>query len=506
VALGIAPSPARAHHVAGGSEVDPEVRQWLGARTVKVLVAADRAEIVRVDPAQIARPAGAKSPPNVGGYPMVGQPRALSSALLEDFRDVLLDRTTHDIPPPNVYSGKLCGPIKPGVALRFWAKADTARRAPLEILLCFFCDDLLVVGQSGYAQSMTPGALALLRLSAAALPDVAELEEMLARGSQESARERLFDSLFPADIQLAMRGDSMGGEKEWQTDASAVQLRARFPPPELVRLIARALALKDGNSFLLDRRTQVVVGAVRGLTDAQLLAGLQAIRGDQLALAGASELFRHGLGDRLPPEVRAEWLPLLTEAALVQEGNAPRCSLALSLGSYGAKGVTLLLKLRRAEIVFPRTTAAAWTHRDDPSPSACALLALVRADPTKAADELRNWHPGEPLDIAVARIVGAALGEGDVADAGLFKTESTMVALATLEVYRTHPTVAGVDVLVGEAIGHRYGLVRERAAKVFTALTGFDLGATPEDDRPSQAQTWWKAHRDTWRPPAAKPR
>jgi hypothetical protein len=127
-------------------------------------------------------------------------------------------------------------------------------------------------------------------------------------------------------------------------------------------------------------------------------------------------------------------------------------------------------------------------------------------DRAKAAGEARDWRPSDPLDAAVARVARAQLGDGDVADPALFKTKSTVLAIATLDAYRAHPSAAAVDVIIQEAVGHDYGDVRERAAKVFEALTGLALLASPEDQRVKLARTWWKEHRESWRPPAAPPR
>jgi hypothetical protein len=504
VAIAVPPLPARSESDLA-RRVDPRVRGWLGKKTVDAIAGAERGEIVRVDPKPIDRSgAGKAPPPNVGGYPIIGKARPLDHQLLEAFQKLLLDRRTHDIPPPGVGMGKLCGPIQPGVALRFWSKGDAGRRAPLEILLCFYCGDLLVVGPKSSPQSMSPGSNALLRLAAAGLPDFSELDEMLAKTTQDEARERLFDSMFPADIQLTMQGSVANSDRDY--DVLATQLRARFTGLELVRLSARAFGLWDAHWYAGDRRTEIVARAVKQLPAADLLAGLQAIRGDQVALAGAGALFRLGVGEQLKPEQRAEWLPTLAEAALVQEGNVPRCGLMLSLAVSGARAIPLLLKVRRGEIIFPRATGPAWSFNEEPSAAACALLALVRVDRAKAAGEARDWRPSDPLDAAVARVARAQLGDGDVADPALFKTKSTVLPLATLDAYRAHPSAAAVDVIIHEAVGHDYGAVRERAAKVFEALTGLALLASPEDQRVKLGQTWWKDHRESWRPPTTPPR
>ena len=151
------------------SALDPEVRQWLGERRVAVLVAANRGDIVRVDPIPLKGEARA-SRPNVGGYPIVGKARRLDAVLLDMFRTTFLDGATYEFPPPGTTSMKLCGPFSPAVAVRFWGKADAGRRAPVEILLCFGCEDLMVVEPRPWPLSMTPGKSRLWRLAAAGLP------------------------------------------------------------------------------------------------------------------------------------------------------------------------------------------------------------------------------------------------------------------------------------------------------------------------------------------------
>jgi hypothetical protein len=157
------------------SDVDPELRGWLGKRVVSVLVNADRGEIVRVDPILLGREARA-SRPNVGGYPIVGKARRLDARLRDMFRTTFLDRATYDLPEPGTGMIKLCGAFAPAVAVRLWAKADAERRAPLEILLCFGCEDLMVVEPRPSPTSITPGSSRLWRMTVAGIPGFAHLE------------------------------------------------------------------------------------------------------------------------------------------------------------------------------------------------------------------------------------------------------------------------------------------------------------------------------------------
>jgi hypothetical protein len=351
---------------------------------------------------------------------------------------------------------------------------------------------------------MSPGAADLLRLAAAGLPDFTELAQMLATRTQKSAREELFEALLPADVQIALRSDAL--VKGAYADPGAL-LHARFPGRELVGLAARAFAVLDRSWDRSDKRTEMLVEAVKKLAPADKLAGLEAIRGDQVALAGAAELFYRGAFKDLKPEQRHGWGPAVVEAALIQQANVDRCSLVQAVTTAGAKSVPLLLRVRRDEIAFPRRTQPNFWRLDrDPSPAACAMLALLEADKAKAAEELRAWRPSGPLDTAVARVARARLGDGDVADPALFKLESIVVAVAALDAYRARPSAGAIDVIVQEGVGHQFGPVRDKAAKVFAALTGVVLEAPAADDRAKAAQTWWQEHRAAWRPPAGAAR
>ena len=160
IALALGPTAPRADRDRTVA-VDPQVRDWLGTKTVDALVRAGRGQIMRVDPAPLDPPArGKASPANVGGYRILGKVHALDD--IQDGGAI-----------------KLCGPIQPGVALRFWPAGDTSRKAPVEILFCFMCDDLLVVGPKPWPQSIAPGALKLLRLSISGLPEFEELRAIM---------------------------------------------------------------------------------------------------------------------------------------------------------------------------------------------------------------------------------------------------------------------------------------------------------------------------------------
>ncbi len=170
-ALAVAPRLARSE---GGParDVDPGVRRWLGKRAADAISHAVRGEIMRVDPEPLAPTArGALLPPNVGGQPIIGEVHVLDAKLLDGFRRALLDPETHAIPRPGQKVGKNTCSFEPGVALRLWPAGNTGRARPLEILLCFVCNDLLVLGPGGRPRSMSPGAARLLELSIAGLPE-----------------------------------------------------------------------------------------------------------------------------------------------------------------------------------------------------------------------------------------------------------------------------------------------------------------------------------------------
>ncbi len=499
--LAVASAPASAAAAEPARFVHDAVKRWWGAETTALLADAAWADIVRVDPDR--PPAGDKAR-HVGPYRTVGSERRLAPELVTQFTQALLDPDSYEQSSLSGRVIKLCA-FQPAVAIRFWPKPGAKPRRPVEVLLCFQCQDLATVSGAELhgGASFSPAATRLLALSAGALPEFTELADELAERQRREAGELLFASLFPPELQVRFTplfDPRLPREQEQEADGTL--LRQRIPERELVPRVTRALGLKNDSWIGGSRGTDAVFRAVGQLSDAQLVARLEALRGDPVALAGAGELLIRGLPERLTPAQRMRLLQPTIEPLLSWDLAAPRCALVNTVAGWREQGVPLLLKIFRDEIPMARPF-----RRGDREPSVetCALVALLRLDRKRAVEEMRAWHPTAPLDVAVARTMRAQLGEGDAADPALFKTRSPYVAIAALEAYRARPSVAAIDVLVAHGLADESEFqVRERAAAVFTAVTGFtpDLAAD-EDKRVAAIRAWWTDHRAGWRPPAA---
>jgi hypothetical protein len=227
------------------------------------------------------------------------------------------------------------------------------------------------------------------------------------------------------------------------------------------------------------------------------------MRGDQLALSGASQLLDGALRDRLPAEVRAAWAPALTEAALAQHPGAPACHLMSNLARRSKKAaVPLLLGALRGQIAIAAKASA--VGLDELSPAACAIAALTAADPAVARTELARWQPTAPADRLVAGTARTRLGDAGALDATLFDSHSVTVQLLALDAIEAAPTRSAMDLLVERAVGHRYVAVADRAQAIFAEMTGApttELGGLDQDQRGEWMKRWWSQHRDEWRPP-----
>jgi hypothetical protein len=499
--VSVAPSgAARAHNTWAE---DAEMRAWLGARAVDVIDGAERAEVARVEPKHLDAPGGREAPPNVGGFPLVGSFKPLAADLLEGFQGALLDRGTYEFPPPRTAVIPLCGGFQPGVALRFWPKR---KGKPVEVLLCFTCTQLAAVAGSG-ADSSTPvifrpGRLTLLRLAGAALPDFAELARMLAAEQAERARELQFESIFPPDVIIAFERVSLDSD---DGAAEAVgQLRRHVSGKALFALAARALGAKGNDLHSLDKATKALYAAVRSLSAAEVAAGLEAIRGDQVALAGAGELFfESGVARRLPEPARFAWVPTLLEALLARNANGHCAMIHFVSSRVGKPLVPLLVRVLRGQVPL-----ASWASRsfqpDEPSGAGCALMALAATDEDAARVGLATWRPASPLDALAVRAARVRLGEEGALDGALLATKSPTVSAVTLDGIEAHPSRHGLDVLAASGLdpGSGAGVGGER---VFSSLTGATTSKSDDDERLAELRAWWAAHRDAWRPPARAP-
>jgi hypothetical protein len=491
---------------AGGADAheawadDPEMRLWLGARAVDVIDGAERVEIARVEPKRLETPGAKDGPPNVGGFPLVGGFKPLEASFLEGFQHTLLERKTYSFPPPRSAIIPLCGGFQPGVALRFWRKGK-----PVEVLLCFNCSELATVSGAG-AGSLTkvlfePGRFELLRLVGAALPDPAELSTALAAEQVDRARELMFDSMFPPDVLLAF--ERVGSGRAEATEAAVAQLRQHVSGKALFVLASRALGVKGNDLHSLDGATRALYAAVRPLAPGETTAGLEAIRGDRVALAGAAELLaRSGVARELPEPTRAVWVPILLEAFLARNANGKCALILMAANRVGKPLVPLLVRILRGQVAL-----ASWMSRsfrpDEPSDAACALMALAGTDPDAAHVGLATWRPATPLDMLAVRAARVRLGDDGALDGALFATRSPTVVAVTLDGVVAHPSRRWLDVLAATGLDAATGAGAD-GERVFEALTGAKR-PTPGDYEAGVAElrAWWAAHREAWQPRAA---
>jgi hypothetical protein len=474
------------------------MRSRLGGRAVDVIDAAERVEIARVEPQRLAAPGAADAPANAGGFPLVGEFEGLGADFLEGFQRVLLDRKTYEFPPPRSAIIPLCGGFQPGVALRFWPKG---KGRPALVLLCFHCWELATVSGSaagpGARVLFQPGRLELLRLAGAALPELRELATMLAAEQGDRARELAFEAMFPPDVLAAF--DHVALDPNDGAVAAAAALRRHASGKALFVLAARALGVKGNDMHSGDRPTAALYAAVRALGPAEVAAGLEAIRGDQVALAGATELLANsGVVAALPEAVRIAWVPSLLEAFLAQNASWHCPLIRRAANRAGRALVPLLVRVLRGQAAL-----AAWPSRafrpPEPSDAGCALMALAAADEDAARVGLATWRPASPLDTLAARAARARLGDDGALDGTLLATRSPTILAVTLDAIVAHPSRRVLDVLAGNLdAGSGAGADGER---VFRALTGARIrNGDGADEAAAALRAWWTAHRDGWRP------
>lgn len=488
---------------------DPELRTFLGAHTLDVLWEAERAEIVRVDAERIEpgkdtpRPA-ADARPSLGGYPQVGAWGPLDGEIFVALQKALLDRQTYGA------SGtiKLCGGFHPGVAVRFWTKATKKKPSrSADVLLCFRCSEIASAPESPSTPVRTldiePGRLRLLELVAAALPDFEGLARTLAAERGEKARELLFESMFSPDVLLTFRREWLMTDQGKKEAVAALERHASGKA--LFVLASRALGAKANDLDGTDGPTAVLYAAVRQLSASDMLAGIEAIRGDQVALAGATELLVNaGGGKVLPAQTRAAWGPALLEAFLARNAHDHCAITRLVARRTGRPVVPLLVRVLRGQM-----PVATWPQRRppaaQPSDAGCALMALAEVDEDAARVGFATWKPSTPEDALALRAAKVRLGDDDALDASLFSAYSPTVAVVALDGIRAHPDRRGLDVLAASGLGFDSGTGME-GERTFTALTGATTSAAAEHDyerRYAELRAWWSAHRDAWRPRAA---
>lgn len=492
----------------------------VGKNAARVIVSSTRAEAYRLYDPPRGPPTLANPPKDtdvVAGYHVLGKAQSLDDLTREGFRDVLLSADSyenHDEPPSVRSAGhtRLCGGFRPGVAVRFWDPNDPHLHA--DALLCFNCSEVEFVpskaevrpahkkGETAYYNRdyFDPARTALLRLAAATFPEDPALARLLTVELDKSSSDTSFVTNFRPRSQLLLlaRGDSSYGDRKAQT----AMLRQEMADKDLLAMAARAFGARRGEWSQSDRATEIVLGAVRTIPAPALSAGLEMIAGDQVALAGAAEMYGRGALAALPLEAQRVWLPRLVEAAVAQSPRATFCLLFPPLaGLPGGAGLSLVRRAARGELP---TALRPWHLDPSPAARACALMALATADAASAREAAARWSPDVPIAATAVRAVRYRLGDDRALEASLLTSPSKAILNFVLAGIRARPTRAALDLLVAKGLLDESGSRSREGEETFAAVTGFSFSAladAPDEARARAAQTWWAEHAGTWQPP-----
>jgi hypothetical protein len=154
------------------------VKNFLGDKAVDVLSAADRVEVYRI---QGFRPDPQKKPDDkaekIGGYMVLAKGKEQGKEFAGRLREVLFNDKTYlfDV-------AKLCI-FDPGVAFRM-RKGEVT----VEVLLCFSCDEVLVLTSEGGKvarrshEDVDPMRAVLVKLAKEALPDDKDIQALKEKG------------------------------------------------------------------------------------------------------------------------------------------------------------------------------------------------------------------------------------------------------------------------------------------------------------------------------------
>lgn len=150
---------------------DPDLQRFFGPKGLRVIETATRVDVLRINPdeAQV----DVTGPPR---RPLLG---LRTTATRVGLPSVLAARIKEAVLSPRIYrfgGGKGCGRFRPGVVFRFSAAGST----PVDVYLCFACNDLGVLRESRelLLADVTAGRLDLLRVAADALPNDQHLRHL----------------------------------------------------------------------------------------------------------------------------------------------------------------------------------------------------------------------------------------------------------------------------------------------------------------------------------------
>lgn len=503
-------------HIENVEDLGPRVRALLGDELAGTILRASHAEAYELEglTAQNYRADHSPSlPGTISGYRAVGKPRALDEMLLAGLQSLLLDSHTYtqlDL-PSGVGASMGCALFNPGVAIRIWVQRE-GNPTYLDALICFYCSEIVFVPRGATKAPgqhfIHPGARGLLRLANAALPDAIKLQERLLIDQDRESRGALFRSMFPARAQIAMTARTdffrypARPEGESYVAAEGERLAKSLPGPVLLARAARAFGLLDHPEFD-DDMVGIALDATKRISKADVLAGLDLVADDQVALAGLVEIVASD-GIILPDDAATAWWPRFAEAAVAATPHAPFCRLFSRLAELpGGRGLPLIRRVAKGEL----RAAERRTMRpgDDPATArGCALLVLVRAEPALASSEARRWSPTDPADRQARSAALYLTGDDTVLDGELLAFESGDIVQPVLDAILAQPRREQLDGIVRAlvAMPSHVGVSRVETLLEHVGGNKFQWSEKNLEQRVEAVRAFWATRPADWRPKA----
>jgi hypothetical protein len=345
---------------------------------------------------------------------------------------------------------------------------------------------------------------------------LAKLEEQ----RQQEEDDRAFWACLPASVKTYFASQpwqDAAGTRGWEmTDyfsapparkSEVVAHVSRLIGDPVEAVVSACKALGSGHrptswSGRSDRESIVVSVATNVPADA-FLAGLERVKEDKKAVAGAALLFfSEEQGSRLPSASREAWCLELGVFVLQDDGDSEKIRVLHWLDHIGTPKTLALLR----DVAAGKVGTEAFWHREyetyarEPGTkaTACLLLAMRQSD---AAAGLINAGIVAATNVAdkVALDVASVL-------AGLthrikkehFSLTSSTAAKAVALAVEKWPSRENMDILVEHGIAHDYAIVSHPALRAFARIAGLDWYKGDEGVEKGQrdkAREWWKENR-----------
>jgi hypothetical protein len=512
VVLTVVPAWAGQKPVSHGTTVDPEVAEALGSDGVRLLQNPLEVETYRVAPPSDAT--DATNPSTIDGLNVIAQGTTLQVKRGAGMGSLFLSSRLYDRAPSGTGSQKSCG-FFPSVVLRFRASTRSDDDS-VDVLVGFQCNEVGLLRTKGHGRQKAgagaeapwslaallaadPGRDTLLALAIELFPDDMSLHALSVADAHEALVRRRFDAeLIPA----VRRAVSSQHADEWshQRDRDGPPLQVDAAPFEVARSAFRALGVAMPRAFLdVSDREDVLIRAVAGLRDADVHDAMNRLRGDRVALMGVACLFfRHGLAERLPTSVRAEWSGVLADV-MIGEGITREIGpdVYLDFVRYGpAPRLTDTLRRAARGEIPERMDGPVVSVPDSAAPgtSEAAYLSLAWLLDQSVADELKRVEQKDEPESLALETARALLGEWSRLRGAAFDSKSRLVARAALEVVRRSGGAVGLDSLVSST---PKGVDELPAWQVFAELLGSACQVTPgsaPEHQHEAMESCWKAH------------